>query len=120
MPKQSPNNKILLAKKINTYLEKKDWNYAKLAAESLQSKSTITRIMDYSTDKNKKYHPSMQTIQAIALALKLSPAEAEDLFFTAFPELCIWTEAIENGYSIDTTNELLYKNNLPTLSRTKD
>ena len=72
VPKQNPDYRVELAKLINGYLAEREWSPARLARESGQSKATISRITNYKNG-NPKYQPSLRTIQAIALTLKLSP-----------------------------------------------
>ena len=86
-----------------------------LARESGQSKATISRITNYKNG-NPKYQPSLRTIQAIALALKLSREQRKELFDTAFPEFRVWEEAAEQGYTVDETNDILYEKGLPLLT----
>ena len=65
---------------------------------------------------NPKYQPSLRTIQAIALALKLSREQRKELFDTAFPEFRVWEEAAEHGYTVDETNDILSEKGLPLLT----
>ena len=58
----------------------------------------------------------LRTIQAIALALKLSREQRKELFDTAFPEFRVWEEAAEQGYTVDETNDILYEKGLPLLT----
>ena len=100
VPKQNPDYRVELAKLINGYLAEREWSPARLARESGQSKATISRITNYKNG-NPKYQPSLRTIQAIALALKLSR---------------VWEEAAEHGYTVDETNDILYEKGLPLLT----
>ena len=89
VPKQNPDYRIELAKLINGYLAEREWSPARLARESGQSKATISRITNYMSG-NPKCQPSLRTIQAVALALKLSREQRKELFDTAFPEFRVW------------------------------
>ena len=111
VPKQNPDYRVELAKLINGYLAERE----RLARESGQSKATISRITNYKNG-NPKYQPSLRTIQAIALALKLSREQRKELFDTAFPEFRVWEEAAEQGYTVDETNDILYEKGLPLLT----
>ena len=103
------------SKLVNGYLAVLEWSPARLARESGQSKATISRITNYKNG-NPKYQPSLRTIQAIALALKLSREQRKELFDTAFPEFRVWEEAAEQGYTVDETNDILYEKGLPLLT----
>ena len=115
VPKQNPDYRVELAKLINGYLAEREWSPARLARESGQSKATISRITNYMSG-NPKCQPSLRTIQAIALALKLSREQRKELFDTAFPEFRVWEEAAEHGYTVDETNDILYEKGLPLLT----
>lgn len=115
VPKQNPDYRVELAKLINGYLAEREWSPARLARKSGQSKATISRITNYKNG-NPKYQPSLRTIQAIALALKLSREQRKELFDTAFPEFRVWEEAAEQGYTVDETNDILYEKGLPLLT----
>ena len=97
VPKQNPDYRVELAELINGYLAEREWSPARLARESGQSKATISRITNYKNG-NPKYQPLLRTIQAIALALKLSREQRKELFDTAFPEFRVWDEVAEQGY----------------------
>lgn len=89
-----------------------------MATKSGQSKATISRMTSY-VYHGKPHRPTMGTIQAIALALKLNTEERRKLFYTAFPEFYVWDEASEKGYDVYDTNELLEEKGLPLLMRIK-
>ena len=114
-PKQGPDYRLELSKLVNGYLAVLEWSPARLARESGQSKATISRITNYKNG-NPKYQPSLRTIQAIALTLKLSREQRKELFDTAFPEFRVWEEAAEQGYTVDETNDILYEKGLPLLT----
>ena len=102
-------------KLMNGYLSEREWSPAKLARESGQSKATISRITNYKSG-SQDYQPSLKTIQAVALALKLSHEQRKTLIDTAFPEFRVWENAAEHGYSVDETNDILYDKGLPLLT----
>ena len=87
----------------------------------MESRTAGKRIRSVQSDYhykngNPKYQPSLRTIQAIALALKLSREQRKELFDTAFPEFRVWEEAAEHGYTVDETNDILYEKGLPLLT----
>ena len=88
----------------------------------MESRTAGKRIRSVQSDYqqnyngNPKYQPSLRTIQAIALALKLSREQRKELFDTAFPEFRVWEEAAEQGYTVDETNDILYEKGLPLLT----
>lgn len=118
-PKQGPTDRRTLCELLNDHLANRGWNLAKLAKESGQSKATISRITNFARQE-KSYRPSLRTIQAIALALKLSPEKREELFYTAFPEFSVWDDASTKGYSVIKTDRLLHDKGLPLLTNIKD
>ena len=114
-PKQGPDYRLELSKLVNGYLAVLEWSPARLARESGQSKATISRITNYMSG-NPKCQPSLRTIQAVALALKLSREQRKKLFDTAFPEFRVWEDAAERGYTVDKTNDILHEKGLPLLT----
>lgn len=116
-PKQNPKDyRAELCELLNRHLASRGWSPAMLAKKSGQSKATISRMTNY-VYCGKPHKPTMSTIQAISLALELSPEESRKLFYTAFPEFFVWEEASEKGYNVIDTNELLEKKGLPLLMR---
>lgn len=118
-PKQGPDYRLELSKLVNGYLAVLEWSPARLAKMSGQSKATISRITSYKPGRDPYYRPELKTIQAIAQALKLTPEQRRELFYTAFPEFYVWEEAAEQGYSVNETNDLLYDRGLPLLTSDK-
>ena len=89
-----------------------------LAVLSGQSKSTISRMLNYKkASENPNYRHSYETIMAVALTLQLNPEETQELFDTAFPEQMLWRKAVEKRWSVDYLDSQLSKLNLPTLTR---
>ena len=117
-PKQNPDYRNELCALLNRHLALRGWSPAKLAKESGQSKATISRMTNY-VYQGKPHQPTMRTIQAVSLALKLNPEERRALFYTAFPEFAVWDEASEKGYDVIDTNELLEEKGLPLLMSIK-
>ena len=91
LPKQNPDYRVELAELINGYLAEREWSPARLARESGQSKATISRITNYKNG-NPKYQPLLRTIQAIALALKLSREQRKELFDVTVKAGSGWTD----------------------------
>ena len=118
-PKQGPDYRLELSKLVNGYLAVLEWSPARLAKMSGQSKATISRITSYKPGRDPCYRPELKTIQAIAQALKLTPEQRRELFYSAFPEFYVWEEAAERGYSVNETNDLLYDRGLPLLTSDK-
>ena len=114
--KQSPDYRAELCALVNRHLDLRGWSPARLARESGQSKATISRITNYASHGNPHYRPSLKTVQAICLALKLPRAESRKLFRAAYPEWAVWEEAAERGYTVFQADELLYDSGLPLLT----
>ena len=106
----------LLPELLNDYLRKKGWNCARLANESGFSKATISRITKYKKNKKEWHQPEEEVIIAIALALRLSLNEYEELRSAAFPERMIWLDSLREGRSLIETNEILYDLGLPIIN----
>ncbi len=113
-PERSPDYRGNLSGLLVRYLEAKGWSAGKLAVESGQSKATISRMMNYK--RSPKYRPSLKVVQAVALALELTPEEGRELYYAAFPEFSIWEEALAKGYDLDTTDKILKEHGLPQLA----
>ena len=107
-------NNAALANLIAGHLDRLGWNQAKLAKASGLSKATVSRLMAYSIPSDRR--PMLETIMAVALALKLSREEAEHLFQTAFPESAVWDQAIEQRMTVDEANIILSQQKLPLLT----
>lgn len=116
-PKQSPDYRNRVCELMNRHLNERGWSPAKLANESGQSKATISRLTNFGSKLSEYYRPSMQTVQAVSLALRLDPEERRELFYTIFPEFAVWDEASEKGCSVSDTDELLFDRKLPLLTK---
>ena len=114
--KQGPDYRAELCALMNQLLASRGWSPARLAKESGQSKATISRMTSYASSGKPHYRPAPRTVQAISLALNLSPAERRKLFHTAFPEWAVWEEAAEQGCTVIQADELLYDKGLPLLT----
>ena len=114
--KQGPDYRAELCALMNQLLASRGWSPARLAKESGQSKATISRMTSYASNGKPRYRPAPRTVQAVSLALNLSPAERRKLFHTVFPEWAVWEEAAERGYTVLQTDELLYDKGLPLLT----
>jgi hypothetical protein len=86
-----------------------------LVDSSYLSIITIKRICRDWNDKGGFYKPSRSVVAAISIGLKLTPAEAEELKYIAFPEEKIWEEGIRRRLPIYEVNDLLYNEDLPPL-----
>lgn len=87
---------------------------AQLERASCLSRITINRIYRNSNDKGSTYQPSLPVACAVSIGLALNRTEAKDLLYSAFPELELLGEFLDNKLSIDAVNDILYENDLPT------
>lgn len=114
-PERSPDYRGNLCRLLEHHLEVRGWKPATLAKQSGQSKATISRMLSYARDPN--YRPTLAAVQAVALALRLTLVEGQELFYAAFPEFSIWEEALAKGYDLGKTDDMLDDNGLPTLTK---
>lgn len=111
---QSLERERRLCKYLNDQLNQRGMSPADLAREADVSKSTISRMTNFAF-KGKRPHPKFSVMQKVSLALVQTPEERRELFYLAFPELSIWAQASEKGYTVMQTNELLHERGLPLL-----
>ena len=81
------------------------------------ARSTVSRLLKGKGNRGNNYSPSMDTLEAMSRALKLTAQETDDLFCTAYPKLRIWRIANQKNLDMDETDDLLAENGCPTLSR---
>lgn len=113
-PKQSLDYKNALGILLNRHLAGRGWSPAQLARASGVPKPTVWRMVQIG-ERERPYHPQIKTIIAIALALRLSEEEFDELFDAAYPGWLICRESIRKGRSVDDANEILFDNGLPLL-----
>lgn len=116
-PKQSPDKIIDFASKVKEHLAAKGRNASWLAQRSRISKTTITRILNNTDYRGNTYHPDRGTVVAICLALRIPREQRWELFYLAFPENAIISEALDIGYSVDDVNIQLEKEGLRPLTK---
>jgi len=93
---------------------------ADLVKSSLLSKTTVSRIIRNSNDKGLSYQPTLKVVMAISLGLGLDRSEANDLLFSAFPEVEVWGELLDERLNITRANIILYELGLPLLGITEE
>ena len=113
-PEQSPENKTL-SELVCKYLDRYGWSYAELARKSYLSKTTIHRIITNKDHRGNTYRTSVEAVAALVIAFQLTIEEANELFYAAFPQFGVWIEAMDNHYSIEETNDLLFERGFPVL-----
>lgn len=105
-----------VCKLINHYLAEKNWTPAQLSRFSTISKSTISRLTTFVFSK-KAYCPTVDTLVAIAFALKLDSEKTKELIYTVYPRYRVYVMASENNWDIERINEELYNRGLPLLGQ---
>ena len=85
---------------------------AELARLSLLSKTTTSRICRNSNDKGSTYQATLPVVEAISVGLALTRGEAQDLLYSAFPEMGMWGDFLDNQLDIDDVNIILYDSGL--------
>ena len=92
-----------------------------LIAASGLSRTTISRICRNSDDKGSTYHvDDIRVVMAIAVGLKLTSAQFDELIFIAFPELHIVKWALDHSLDIHDVNIELYEQGLSPLGKFED
>ena len=81
------------------------------------ARSTISRLLKGTGNQGNKYNPSLDTLEAMSRALRLSVHETDALFLAAYPKFRFWRIANQKNLDLDNTEALLYENDCPTLSR---
>lgn len=115
-PKQSPENILRFNQLLRGYLDAKGHNDAWLARKTGLSKTTISRMVQNRDHRGRYYCPKRESLVAVCLALGITREQRWELFGLAFPEWAILDEAMNSGYSVAYTNELLEEKGLPALT----
>lgn len=105
-----------VCKLINHYLAEKNWTPTQLSRFSTISKSTISRLTTFVFSK-KAYCPTVDTLVAIAFALKLDSEKTKELIYTVYQRYRVYVMASENNWDIERINEELYNRGLPLLGQ---
>ena len=105
---------------IKGYLETRGITKAKFAKLCQISKSTVTKIIKNTNYKGTTYKPDVLAVMAICVGLKLTNMEAQNLFFTAFPEMMYLGSFLANSYDIDRANIVLYDEGLSILGNSEE
>ena len=106
-PKQSPENILRFNELLRGYLYAKGHSVAWLARKTGLSKTTTTRMINNTDHRGNYYRPKKESVIAVCLALGVSTEQRWELLNLVFPEETIYTEAMDNGYSVKRTNEML-------------
>ena len=91
-----------------------------LAQKSLLTKTTVSRICRNSNDKGSSYMPDFHTVMSVCIGLSLTPDEAEELLFSAFPEMSFMKRFLNEKLTIQQANDILYDNGLSMLGNIKE
>ena len=117
-PEQSPENILRFNELLRGYLEAKGHSDSWLATKTGLSRTTISRMVQNRDYRGRSYYPREKSLIAVCLALGLTAEQRWELFYLVFPEQAIYWEAMNNGYSVRRTNEMLEEKNLATLTDT--
>lgn len=113
-PKQSPgyegNERSALAKQILSDLKKRRMTQKELAIASGMSESRISRILGHGPVR-----VSEQDINQLALGLKKSVQERDQMRYLVWPELRYIDEALNRGEGLIELNVHLHENGLTPL-----
>ncbi len=112
-PKRSSGyqrNQSALAKQIYSDLKKRKMTQKELAIASGIPESRISRIL-----RAGSVRVSEQDINQLALGLKKSVQERDQMRYLAWPELRYIDEALNKGEDVIELNAHLYENGLPLL-----
>ena len=108
----SPHNNF--SKEVKKKAKSNGLTQARLTEKSQLSKTTIGRIYRNTNDKGGTYTPTLQVVFAVGMALQLSRDEAMELLYTAFPEMALWLQFLDDGLDFFEANEILYDLGLST------
>ena len=100
-PERSPENIEKFNFLLGGYLDEKGHSASWLAQKTGLSRTTISRMVNNRDHRGRYYYPKEQRWE---------------LFYLVFPEQAIFTEAMNNGYTVSKTNFLLEKQHLPALT----
>ena len=75
-----------------------------------------TRMINNTDHRGNYYRPTKESVIAVCLALGISTEQRWELLNLVFPEEVFYTEAIDNGYSVKRTNEMLEAKGLNALT----
>ena len=124
LPKQpesiNHNQFTTFSEGVKYYLKVKNMTQAELSRASLLSKTIISRICRDSNDKGSYYTPALDCFMAVSIGLKLTPAEAKELFIATFPELALFDGFLDQRLTIDQVNERLYDKGLRILGSAEE
>ena len=115
-PKQSPENILRFNELLRGYLYAKGHSVAWLARKTGLSKTTTTRMINNTDHRGNYYRPKKESVIAVCLALGVSTEQRWELLNLVFPEEAIYTEAMNNGYSVYDTNKMLEAKGLNALT----
>ena len=96
-------------------MKEKEMTQSELVTASGLSKTTISRIVRNRNDKGSSYQPTPPVIMAIAIGLKLTSQEYEELTYAAYPELSYMKEFLDKRFTIHDANIILEENGFPLL-----
>lgn len=103
---------------VKEYLKIKGVTPSELINTHYLSKTIVSRIYRNTNSKGSKYVPTHKVFMTICIALKLTQAEAQELFFAAFPEMELLGYFLDNKLDIDRANEILDYNKFELLGNT--
>ena len=119
-PGQGSGQNETFSSLVRGLLQERGWNAAFLAKESNLSKTTVSRILRDSNDRESTYQPTMNIVTAVSLAFKLDIAGWEKMKLAAFPQTAIWREGFQEHLSVHDVNDRLYEQGLPLLGIVDD
>lgn len=116
--KQGPENEQkTFSEVLEEYMNAKGFSGAKLAEESNLSPAMISRMLNNTNSRGKPYHPEIEDIMAISVALGIGEEGFDKLVHAAYPSLSVGRYALSHGMNLVKTNLLLEKKGLPPLGR---
>lgn len=117
-PKQDPEiEQKTFSELLESYMKAKGFSGAKLAEESNLSPAMISRMLNNTNSRGKPFHPTIEDILAISIALGIGEDGYNKLVNTAFPSLSVGQYALAHGLTLVKTNLILEEKGLPLLGR---
>ena len=117
-PKQNPEiEQKTFSELLEAYMQAKGFRGAKLAEESNLSPAMISRMLNNTNSRGKPFHPALEDILAISIALGIGEEGYNELVNAAFPSLSVGRYALAHGLTLVKTNLILDEQGLPPLGR---
>jgi len=97
---------------VKDKMAERKMNQSDLSRSSLLSVKTVGRVYNNKNYIGSAYRATLPVVLAVSVGLKLSRAEADELLYSAFPEMKLWGCFLDRKLDIDEVNAILDENGL--------